>query len=144
MERKSTRTFVHLLIWAVAGVMAINAVAAEEGGQPKKKKKEGDPGKKVTLVGTVKAVKDEEGKLKSITLVVSEKEKYNVAKNPKGQKLAEEMNGKKVEVKGVLAKQKEKEILRVNSYKEVKAEEEADTGGAAPEENEEAPGLDEP
>ncbi|OHE75273.1 MAG: hypothetical protein A2107_06325 [Verrucomicrobia bacterium GWF2_62_7] len=56
-----------------------------------------------TVSGTVSVAKDKEGKITAVKLIVSEKEVYNVVLDEKGQKLGNDLSGKKAQVTGVVA-----------------------------------------
>jgi len=116
---------VTMMTWCLGAVLALSAcadvLAQEEGGRRGKRKGKGK-GKTVTLQGMVQRVAGPGGELKSVRLAVSETEIYEVVQNPKGKALGEEMNGRKVEVSGMVLKPKgesKAKRLRVKKYKEV-------------------------
>jgi len=87
---------------------------------------DGDAGDKVALRGYVLTIEDDNGTVKSVKLVVAGQDEdvtYQVTLDEKGKKLAA-LDGKDVKATGVVTTKDNAKWLAVESFKEVKDEEE--------------------
>jgi hypothetical protein len=107
-------------------VIAAFALVGSAATEPKAPKEA--PAKKPNMVkaeGTVQVVK-ENNAVTAINLTTAS-EAYSITLDPKGQKMGEEMNGKKAIVRGVVTEKNGKKWLTVTSYKPVEKVKEKET-----------------
>lgn len=97
-----------VLVAAALGLFTASAVLAEEApAEPQK----------VTVVGTVSVTKDDAGAVTAVT-VTAQDAAYSVTLDENGKKLAE-LDGKEVEVMGVVTEKDGVKWITVESFKEV-------------------------
>jgi hypothetical protein len=89
--------------------------------------------REVTVIGTVQVIENDDGKLEAIRVSVDDETTYEVILDERGEALTT-MDGKKVQVTGVLIRRGKSLRLRVKSFREIKEEEKEEGGGEAEEE----------
>jgi hypothetical protein len=99
-----------------AAIVASNVFGAEAN-EPTPPPKEHH---RVTVEGTVSAVKDATGALTAVTLQVSDTIKYNITLDDKGKELGA-LDGKKVRVIGTVKTEGQVEWLTVHRFEEIAA-----------------------
>ena len=107
----------------VAVAVLCLAVAAQDAmaKKPKEKKVREKP-VETTVTGMLSVQENDDGKVTGMTLAVDENTTYTLIAGRQAKKL-QEMNGKKLEVVGFVMKKKDKQMLRVKSFKAVQEEE---------------------
>jgi hypothetical protein len=70
-----------------------------------------------TMTGTVSVTRDDDDNVTAVTLTVDEKTAYDVHLCKNGKKLAEDADGKKAEVTGVVKTVGDKKTLHVQKFK---------------------------
>ena len=78
---------------------------------------------KVTVTGTVRVVEDDDGDITAVSIAAGNTT-YSVTLDEVGKKLGGEMAGKKVEATGTATEKDDTKWLTVQTYKELKEEEE--------------------
>jgi hypothetical protein len=98
-----------VLAAAALGLFAASLVYAEDApAEPEK----------VTITGMVSVTRNDDGGITAV-MVTTKEASYMVTLDEKGMKLGEEMEGKEVEVVGVVIEEDEVKWITVESYKEV-------------------------
>ena len=106
----SKGVFKAVLAAAVLGLFAASVVLGEDApAEPEK----------VTVTGVVGVTRSDEGDITAV-MVTTEDAAYMVTLDENGMELGEEMEGKEVEVTGVVTEKDDMQWITVESYKEVK------------------------
>ncbi len=104
-----------MLVAAAVSVFAVSAALSEDVNAP------AEP-ETVTVQGTVSVEKNAVGVITTVMLMTEDEEIYNVILDEKGMELGSKMEGKKVEVQGIVM-EKEEMWIKVVSCKEIKQDE---------------------
>jgi len=114
-KKMTSGIFRVMLVAAAVSVFAVSAALSEDVNAP------AEP-ETVTVQGTVSVEKNAVGVITTVMLMTEDEEIYNVILDEKGMELGSKMEGKKVEVQGIVM-EKEEMWIKVVSCKEIKQDE---------------------
>jgi len=105
-----------LVCWAA--VLSVMVALGAQAGEKREKKKPAGP-RKARVTGVVKATKNDEGDITAVTITTAKGTAVPVSlEEGKGAEMGKEMDGKKVQAVGTVAKQGDQRVLTVLEYKE--------------------------